>query len=76
MIKKITKKPIHVFIIAPIVLGLVFYIVNYRNNVLKEAGAAPKTLHPLTFYCNLDEDFVNLTKERMETGHFKGRFDQ
>jgi len=67
MAKKITIKPIHIFIIAPIVLALSFFVINYRNNILKEALAAPKTLHPLTFYCDLDEDLVNFTKEKMET---------
>ncbi|PIR58494.1 MAG: hypothetical protein COY04_00570 [Parcubacteria group bacterium CG_4_10_14_0_2_um_filter_7_35_8] len=67
MLKKIKIKPIHIFIIAPIVLALSFFVINYRNNILKEALAAPKTLHPLTFYCDLDEDLVNFTKEKMET---------
>ena len=66
MAKKITIKPIHIFIIAPIVLALSFFIINHRNNILKEAMAAPKMLHPLTFYCDLDEDLVNFTKENME----------
>src|SRR3989339_1575375 len=71
MTKKIIIKPIHIFIIAPIILALSFFVINHRNNILRSAMAAPKTLHPLTLYCDLDENLANTMSERMEMAIFQ-----